>query len=322
MKVSLECDVESRIKVATVAFSFSSGRDYIFTSNDRGHITKIKVISKVDKPELFFSKSIPQAEDPTRKEIIFSADPELIKALIAEFQYLEGILSFKGTLQKIHWESPMVEYLPETEKEKEQIEIPFYQVKRHRPEAESEISDQDLCQLIFGKSRYYLLNIPFSFFREGLNEFNSFRFINAFFNSYFVLEGLYGNGKTKNHAIKSEFKKSKEATENIQWIVDTYPQRSEPQEIRNYRTLLEMLKRRNKAFDVDGIIELLVRTRGDLHHFQFHSNRQQASPLNQEEYEAIATLSLELAAGAIRQAMDEIDSYVLSIYPELGDPDR
>jgi hypothetical protein len=54
------------------------------------------------------------------------------------------------------------------------------------------------------------------------------------------------------------------------------------------------------------LIELLVRTRGNLHHFQNNPNREQGSPLVHDKYEGIAYLARQLAHAAIMELSRDI----------------
>ena len=54
------------------------------------------------------------------------------------------------------------------------------------------------------------LIFPLSFFRKGRISMLEGHFIGAYYDFYFLLETLYGNAKTKNNAVKAEFKKSPE----------------------------------------------------------------------------------------------------------------
>jgi hypothetical protein len=56
---------------------------------------------------------------------------------------------------------------------------------------------RSLSELIDVKDRYSSMIVLIAFFREGKNDYIEQKFINAFFNFYFVLEGMFGNGKTK-----------------------------------------------------------------------------------------------------------------------------
>ena len=58
-----------------------------------------------------------------------------------------------------------------------------------------------------------------SFWREGENEMFAGRFINAFYNFYFVLEGLYGNRKWRNDDLEAEFNASAELKASLDHLV-------------------------------------------------------------------------------------------------------
>ncbi len=51
-----------------------------------------------------------------------------------------------------------------------------------------------------------------------------------------------------------------------------------------------MLNVKNKQFDTEGIIELLVLTRGELHHFNNNPNRVEATPFTHDNFKSITLL--------------------------------
>lgn len=111
--------------------------------------------------------------------------------------------------------------------------------------------------LIKNKHKFSSLINPLAFFREGVNDFKTFRYINSFFNFYFVLEGLYGNGKTKNKDVAREFADSIEFNNII--ISEIERLKQEPE---HWTKLNEMCRVRSKKINAKGIIHLLVLTRG------------------------------------------------------------
>ena len=174
--------------------------------------------------------------------------------------------------------------------ENEYINPPFY------------ADEQYFKTVIETKNRYSSLTIPKAFWREGINEFNSFRYINAFYNFYFILEGLYGNRKTKNDGVETEFKKSSEFRELIKWIIneiDSSPKHKDK--------INKMLKYRNKSLDEEGIIDLIIKTRGSLHHFANTDQIVQGTPFNQNDFESIAWVTLGLANHAITKKILHIN---------------
>ena len=116
------------------------------------------------------------------------------------------------------------------------------------------------------------------------------------------MEGLYGNGKTKNSAVEKEFMDSKEFYDFLNWMIENI--KKEPKHLEKINN---MLKLRNKNLDVEGIVHLLVSTRGDLHHFTDNPNKNQGTPFDHAEFETIAWVSLGLATRAILQEILEIN---------------
>jgi hypothetical protein len=52
------------------------------------------------------------------------------------------------------------------------------------------------------------LSETMAFCREGISDINTFRYITAFFSFYFVIEGLYANGKWRLNEVTAEYLKS------------------------------------------------------------------------------------------------------------------
>jgi hypothetical protein len=125
------------------------------------------------------------------------------------------------------------------------------------------------------------ITVVTSFWREGENDWVAGKFINAFFNYYFALEGLYGNKKTKNKQIEEEVLHSLGLLAQI----ERFNKGQHP---------LEHLKQLGKMLNAaelpisEELIGFLLSTRGRLHHFQNNPNREQGSPIVHDKYEGIA----------------------------------
>jgi hypothetical protein len=137
------------------------------------------------------------------------------------------------------------------------------------------------------------LTVIESFWREGQNDWLAGKFINGFFNFYFVLEGLYGDRNTQNRLVQKAFKTSSELISNIgAFLAEDHP--DEP-----LTQLIKMFKVGNRLPTPDEVIEMLVGTRGKLHHFQNNPNRPQGSPMTHDAYHGICYLALCLAHKAL-----------------------
>lgn len=302
MKFSLECKVESKIGLANKIEIERGDRKYIFCPDNNGTLTRIKIVSGVRKSEKFYSEIEYRPNERVKHHMVVNRDKELYESMIRDFQELESILAFDGNLTRIMWDEPKDEVICENQEEREKVRVFSTHSRKEYPDPIKKVNEDVLRNMISTKEKYVSLAIPKAFWREGNNDFKSFRYINAFFNFYFILEGLYGNRKTKNYAVEREFKKSKEFNEFVEWMIDHL--RKAP---RHLKKVNEMLKYRSKNLDVDGIIHLVVATRGDLHHFADDPNKTRGTPFNHKEFESIAWVALGLAIRAILQKMIEIN---------------
>jgi len=134
-----------------------------------------------------------------------------------------------------------------------------------------------------------------SFYREGVNEYDDLSYINAFHNFYYILEGMYGGGKTKNRAVEAQLKSSKELLDIVQWTLDRLTEA--PKEL---SSVDRMAHAEGLPLTVDGAISLLVRVRGKSHHYAPGGGRF-PTPSSHREYQGIAWFALGVAVRAILQ---------------------
>lgn len=303
MKFSIECKVESKIELPSKITVKNDDKEYTFVPNEKNLLSSIKIVATVKNPEKFYSIIEHTPDEKVKHNMIVNRDIDLFNSLIKEFQELESILAFNGNLKKIYWNEPKDDLICDTEEERQKVQIFGTHFTKEYPDPIKVIDEATLNDIIKTKDKYTSLTIPKAFWREGNNDFKAFRYINSFFNFYFVLEGLYGNGKTKNSAVEKEFLNSEEFCDFINWIIENI--KKEP---RHLNKIKEILKFRNKKLDVEGLIHLLVSTRGDLHHFTDNPNKKQGTPFDHAEFETIAWVSLGLTTRAILQKILEINT--------------
>lgn len=303
MKISLECEIVCNIKLNKQGRVCQSGCIFEFFVDNNGIINRIKIISDVTHPEKFYSIFKTKDSQNTDHELFIGRDDELIDSIISKFQHLESNLSFTFGLKQIFWQTPKIEIIPETEDEKQNTPVRSISSKSDYPIGISDVQEKDLVEMIGELEKYRSMDIFKSFYREGSNDFRTFRYISAFYNYYFILEGLYSNNKTKNNQIETEFESSDELSSFVEWIVERIKGNT-----RHRLKIEKMLKLINKNLDSTGIIHLLVRTRGDLHHFYNNQNKLQATPYNHNEFESIAWLTGGLAYRAILQQIVKINN--------------
>ncbi len=302
MKWSLDCKVKSKIKIAHEIKFNHNDKEYVFYPNSNGFLEGIKIIVKVEHPEKFYSK-IDENEKPVK--ITIESDKELYNALIKEFWELESIMAFSAGVRKINWENPEMKVICETPEEKANVKVFGVSWNKEYPDPERPMDEETLKEMVVSKDKYSSLTVIKSFWREGMNEFNSFRFIESFFNFYFVIEGLYGNGKTKNNNVKKELKKSSEFLSNLKNNMDEF---AKPLFREHFDKVKEMLSKMSKNYDSDGMICLIIKIRGVLHHFAKGSKLTQGTPFNQKDFNSIAFFLLGLSTLSILMKIVEINN--------------
>ena len=218
----------------------------------------------------------------------------------AEFHYLESMFAFpKAFLRKIYWENPKQEFIPETEEEIlkfKDSKVIGAKWEVSYPSDYSILSEDYFIELMLNRHKYADLMIPKVFFREGVNELKAFRYINAFYNFYFVIEDLYGEGKAKNEQVEREFKKSNEFRSFVQWMIDNIKNDDDK---KHFNDISVYLKKYRKNFDIDGIIFIIIRVRGQLHHYSKKNTQIQGTPFNHYQFETFAHSMHGIAIRAI-----------------------
>lgn len=98
----------------------------------------------------------------------------------------------------MHWEHPTISVIFEAEAEHHAGWEPLASVKAGRGQPKAVKPEPQafaaFAALFFN---YRSIVVAQSFWRQGESGLDEGKFINAFFNYYFVLEELYGNGKKK-----------------------------------------------------------------------------------------------------------------------------
>lgn len=96
-----------------------------------------------------------------------------------------------------------------------------------------------------------------TFYNRGASDASASRFIEAFYNLFFFLEHLFGNGKSGENTTVDEFMKSKLLTSTIE-------------KVKNGSSLASLVSpdflEKIKSETIKENIRLIVKTRGNLHH--------------------------------------------------------
>lgn len=227
--------------------------------------------------------------------------------LISVFQYLESVGSFWLKIKKIHWEywsGTVEEWIPENEAEQKDIDFNNFSLNIEPVRQLVEFKEDVVAKLLIDRQANDYLAIPLSFYREGINALDEFRFIQAFYNFYFYLEGLYGNGKWRNIEAGNEFKSSTHIKSAITKAIKDF---HKPDFDRDLKLLNKFIKnfeaksqqnpsRKNVSFPftINGMIDLIIQVRGTVHHCSQADHQSSGHPFRQYEFEGLARFLLAI----------------------------
>lgn len=142
-------------------------------------------------------------------------------------------------------------------------------------EKEHFLSEKNLSSILLLHKLIPEVEIPYSFYREGVNYFQSQNYIPAYIHFFMVLEFLYAKRKFKQNEQIKEFLKSNELILGILSTFDMLLEQSSP--------IVEWLKnecnQRSIQYNLKGIIDLLVKFRGLLSHAYPRSKPYFANPI-------------------------------------------
>jgi len=304
MKLSLECSIKGKVKIGRQLKVVNGLKEYLLIPDDKGWLSSIKLIKKVAVPQKYSAKIEP-GEGEAKTKIVISGDREEYLELVREFQELESVLSFatNGSLKSIAWDSPKEDFIPETDEEKGQVSVCGFHFTEEYPDYPVFLDEREFDVIIKSKEHYRSLIVPKAFYKDGTNEFTSHRCINAFYNFYFVLEDIYGKGKTKNKDVADAFRNSKDFREILEWMINENLDKYE-----KHRLSIERFCDEEKVtYDTDGLIDLIQKVRGNLHHYSSKSSKHLGTPFSHEDFESIAFLTMGLALQTILWKVVEIN---------------
>lgn len=287
----MKCKVDSTTEIGKEPIQISvDGTEFTLVPSDDGLLKELSVIVGLDNDNGFISNISPA------RAITIDYDKQISDKLIDMIQYIDAWLSFRFGVIKIDWEERETFFVAESEEEQRKIDVMSFSLRRRYPEQPRiRLTAGAFKEIIQRKSKDELLKIVMLFHREGIRDFHSLRYIQAFYNFYFILEDLYGEGKMQNRDIEQKFKANQMLRTVIQNVLDTAikPYAHHLQTIQNF------LREENMIFDIDGIIELIVRVRGQLHHYSRKSTKRKGTPLNQMDFESMAFLLMGITIKCI-----------------------
>jgi hypothetical protein len=283
MRYSIECPVEGKVRFRQKTKVNWGAKTVYFERDDAGMLEKVRIEGPVPENDEIVA-TIEESPDGLT-HFSRTGGTGLHRALVAELQSLESVFSFYYNLDRIRWDSPKCSIIPETPLEEARIEFNNVRVRREPPDPVTDMDLDVFPRLVRLALKSKHLASPLAFHREGRMDMKNLRYITAYFSYYFVLEGLYANGKWRSEAVEAEFNRSKALRGAIQQCVSHGLPKTA---MGDAYTVEGLLASKAKRLTVENIIWLLVQTRGDLHHFVNSPTKPSGTPLTHDRYEVLA----------------------------------
>jgi hypothetical protein len=284
MRYALECAVESKVRFRQkTKVSWRKKTVYFERDDATGILNRIRIEGPVAEDD----KIIARIEELPNGMIALNETGgiHVHRELVADLQSLESVFAYYYNLTRIRWESATCIIIPETPEEEAQIEFNNSKYTHEPPDPTMEIDLDNFPKLVQFSLKCKRLASPLAFHREGRTDMKNMRYITAYFSYYFVLEGLYANGKWKGDAVKAEFRRSQILTNAIQQCIrHGFPKPA----MGHIYTVEGLLASKGRKVTLENIIWLLVETRGDLHHFVNSPTKSSGTPFTHDRYEVIA----------------------------------
>lgn len=256
----------------------------------------------VQKKVAVTSDELPSLTPAQHGESAVFAFPDTphFKDLEQLLQFIESTGSFEFSVRKIMWEQPEIEFIPECQEEESMLTISRFNVNVRQPTLPSFCEHESLALRLQDRAKLSFLTIPFAFFREGMIDYEYLRYASAFRSFYLCLEGLYGNGHTKNRKIEKELLNSHQLVQSVQDAIEVI--KNNPKHLSKMR---ELLSCRSWPLDSEHVVKFLVATRGVASHFSNQSTLEHGHPLNHRNYFTVAYMAMVICLHVYPRCVEE-----------------
>jgi hypothetical protein len=213
--------------------------------------------------------------------------PASTELLMKTLRTLEGFLSVYG-LEKIALDEADFSWVAETEEEKQKLQEQKFQFKFTKRETSNLRAPFAVVKRsVIASTQALDWEVPLSFYRKGTKDHHDRRYIDAIHDFYFLIETLFGNGKTKNYQVKEELKKSQILIATIAQVLKEGEQTILSRGIRT--TVLDEFRQKFANKTPEQYLEHVVDLRGFLHHHTLQ-RKKIWNPTLEYEYELDAIL--------------------------------
>lgn len=269
-----------------------------FDVDKKHHVTAIWAECAVPNYRDYAPTMVPGDGTRQRPHQISMPLPPQIEDLRATLQYIESLGSFWLGIRRVAWSEAETRWVPDTDTERRALSVLSIAQTLQYPNRPVPFRHEVLARLMANREGMEYLVIPMSFYREGIGDYRSHRYVSAFYNFYFFLEDLYGKGKTKNQAVLESFQASAQLRDAVK---RSHEDLEQPVMEGNRTSLREIASALRCHYSADGPIDFLVMVRGELHHFSQRSSRPKGHPLNQLQWRPVAFFAMSVCIRLIER---------------------
>lgn len=215
----------------------------------------------VEKSVSNYLDDIPKTSfDESNNFVINIPETKIYADIVDWFKRIEAFGSFNLAIKRILYEEAEITWIPETIDEEKILSIKSYKVTKVRQNNQY-IKLSDFQNTLFYSKKLNEYYIPFSYYRLGSSFFDEEEYYLSYINYFMMIEYLYGNGITDTKRLRIEFGKSDALVLSILMAINTFPI-DDP----NLEWLKNECKKKQKEYNVDGLIFVLVDHRGMIAH--------------------------------------------------------
>jgi hypothetical protein len=286
-----------------------------FGRDKQGYISSVRIEARVEPEDRVKRVIINEPGKPPH--LASTGGTRVYRKLVEDLQSIESSLALYLNLSRVRWEEATTIVVPETPEEQADIQFNNFKMAATVPDEPTHVSAQDLAGILGIAEACRDLAATMAFYREGETDLKHLRYITAFFSFYFILEGLYRHGKTKNKDVEAEFKNSSVLVECVDNFISVGERVRRPQFV---YSLSQLVERSQGKWDRRGVIHMIVWTRGHLHHFVNKPTRESGTPFTHARYETLALFMQKLTRICLmREVQARVDNAVAksaSVHPQ------
>lgn len=228
---------------------------YIYTFEV--YTEKNAIFLSIEKRVSEYFEYLPKIDNHNRISI---PETTFYSDMVEWIKNIEAFGSFNIGIKKILYEEAEVTWIPETIEEEKMLSIKSYKATKAKQPAHF-LNKNDFQDTLFYSKKLSNEYVPFTYFRLGKSFFDEGEYYLSYINYFMMIEYLYGKGITDVKKLRIEFEKSDVLVFSILMAMHLFPIDDS-----NLVWLKNECKNRQKEYNVNGLIFILVDYRGMIAH--------------------------------------------------------